>query len=100
MRRAAAVIGLTLVFIPPQAAPGATPHRLSARWQPIGATVDGRHVQRRAWLTGRVSAVAGLGGNPPAELLGTVAMLGWDPSRPGLAEEFRHGSYAGTAIHG
>ena len=28
------------------------------------------------------------------------AELGWDPSRPGLAEEFRHGSYAGTAIHG
>ena len=27
------------------------------------------------------------------------AALGWDPSHPGLADEFRHGSYAGVATH-
>jgi hypothetical protein len=28
------------------------------------------------------------------------AELGWAPSRPGLADEFRHGSYAAAATHG
>jgi nucleoside-diphosphate-sugar epimerase len=28
------------------------------------------------------------------------AELGWAPSRPGLVDEFRHGSYAGAAAHG
>ncbi len=28
------------------------------------------------------------------------AELGWDPSHPGLVDEFRHGSYAGVATHG
>ena len=28
------------------------------------------------------------------------AELGWEPSHPGLTDEFRHGSYAGVATHG
>src|SRR5438094_781585 len=95
---AVAALATTLTFIPANAAAGATPHRLSARWQPIGATVDGRHVGRLAGLAGRVSAVAALQGNPPAELVGTLGGI-WKRTGRGPWRDVTNPTWPSTAVN-